>query len=31
MIWRKFTAGTPPKQFAEEIKTKGLWEPVGEK
>jgi hypothetical protein len=26
----KFSAGTPPAQFAEEIKTKGLWEPSGE-
>jgi hypothetical protein len=27
----KFSAGPPPRQFAEEIKTKGLWEPGGEK
>jgi hypothetical protein len=27
----RFSAGTPPPQFAEEIKTKGLWEPGGEK
>jgi hypothetical protein len=27
----KFSAATPPRQFAEEIKTKGMWEPGGEK
>jgi hypothetical protein len=27
----KFSAGTPPHKFAEEIKTKGLWEPRGNK
>jgi hypothetical protein len=26
----RFSAGTPPGQFAEEIKTKGLWEPGNE-
>ena len=26
-----FTAKSPPPQFAEEIRTKGLWEPTGEK
>jgi hypothetical protein len=30
-IGRKFSPGSPPAQFAEEIKTKGLWEPSGEK
>ena len=30
-VFRKFTAGSPPAQFAEEIKSKGLWEPSGEK
>jgi hypothetical protein len=30
-IHRKFSAGSPPAQFAEEIKTKGLWEPGSEK
>jgi hypothetical protein len=29
-IWRRFTAGTPPTKFAEEIETKGLWEPFAE-
>jgi hypothetical protein len=29
-MFRKFTAGSPPGQFAEEIKTKGLWEPGSE-
>jgi len=27
--WR-FSAGTPPDKFAEEIKSKGFWEPAGE-
>lgn len=26
----RFSAGTPPTQFAEEIKTKGFWDPPGE-
>jgi len=30
MRW-KFTPGTPPSKFAEEIKTKGLWAPGGER
>jgi hypothetical protein len=30
-IGRKFTPASPPSQYAEEIKTKGLWEPSGEK
>jgi hypothetical protein len=29
-ISRRFTAGSPPRQFAEEIKTRGLWEPFSE-
>jgi hypothetical protein len=28
--WR-FSAGSPPSQFAGEIKSKGLWEPAGSK
>jgi hypothetical protein len=28
--WR-FSAGSPPAKFAEEIKSKGLWEPAGNK